>query len=71
MTAHNPQQTYFSAMEKVPTPVYYWAGIDTILASLALQLMGRKQDALFVGQWPPAFFILALLYKKGRPSQES
>jgi hypothetical protein len=42
MTARNPQQTYFSAMEKVPTPVYYWAGIGAILALLAQQLMGRK-----------------------------
>ena len=70
MTAHTPQQTYFSAMEKLPTPVYYWAGIGSILASLLLHLRGRKQDAIFVGQWPPTFFVLALLYKALRPSRE-
>ena len=71
MTTSNPQQSYFASMEKVPTPVYYWAGIGSILASLVLQLMGRKDDALFVGQWPPTFFILAILYKQLRPSQDS
>ncbi len=65
------QQTFFEVMEKVPTPVYYWGGIGSILASLILHQMGRKQDALFVGQWPPTFFILAVLYKQVRPSRES
>ncbi len=64
------QQTYFRMMERVPTPVYYWAGIGSILSSLVLYLMGRKQEALFVGQWPPTFFILAVLYKLVRPSRE-
>lgn len=68
---NDAQQTFFTAMEKVPTPVYYWAGIGSILASLILHQMGRKQDALFVGQWPPTFFILAVLYKNVRPSRES
>lgn len=67
----NPQQTYFAVLEQVPTPVYYWAGIVSILASLALQLSGKKNEALFVGQWPPTFFILAVLFKQVRPSQAS
>jgi hypothetical protein len=67
----NPQQTYFKVLEIVPAPVYYWAGIASILASLVLQLNGKKQEALFVGQWPPTFFILAVLFKQVRPSQES
>ena len=71
MSTNNPQQAYFSVMERVPTPVYYWAGIASILGSLILMLNGKKQEALFVGQWPPTFFILALLYKQARPSQES
>ena len=71
MAQGNPQQTYFSVLERVPTPVYYWAGIASILASLAFQMSGKKQEALFVGQWPPTFFILAVLFKQVRPSQES
>ncbi len=65
------QTAYFALMERVPTPVYYWAGMGSILASLALQVGGKKQAALFVGQWPPTFFILALLYKQLQPSKES
>ena len=71
MEQGNPQQTYFAVLEKVPTPVYYWAGIASILASLVLQLNGKKNEALFVGQWPPKFFILAILFKQVRPSTES
>jgi hypothetical protein len=67
----NVQQSIFEVMEKVPSPVYFWAGMVSILGSLILHQMGRKQDALFVGQWPPTFFILAVLYKQVRPSRES
>ncbi len=70
-TAQDAQRTYFTAMEWVPTPVYYWAGIGSILASLALHVARKKQTALFVGQWPPTFFILAVLYKQIQPSRES
>jgi len=71
MNTDNPQQAYFGAMEKVPTPVYYWAGMGSILASLVFYVSGKKDAALFVGQWPPTFFILAVLYKSVRPSQEA
>jgi len=69
-TMDNPQQTYFAALEGVPTPVWYWLGIGSIAASLILKVQKRDQDAMFVGQWPPTFFILALLLKQQRPSQE-
>ncbi len=68
---NNPQQNYFLFLEKVPTPVWYWLGIGSILASLALKFSKRGEDALFVGQWPPTFFILAVLFRQAQPSQES
>jgi len=67
----NPQKAYFALLESVPTPVWYWLGIGSIGASLYLKIRDRGQDALFVGQWPPTFFILALLLKQERPSKES
>ncbi len=67
----NPQKSYFVFLENVPTPVWYWLGIGSIAASLYLKIRDRGQDALFVGQWPPTFFILALLLKQQRPSTES
>lgn len=69
--AQNTQQTLFTVLEGIPTAVYYWAGIGSIVASLALQLSNKKQGALFVGQWPPTFFILALLVKQLKPSRQS
>jgi len=71
MNSDNPPQAYFLSLEKVPTPVWYWLGIGSIAASLILKLRHRGQDALFVGQWPPTFFILAVLFKQAPPSQES
>ena len=71
MQQNDVQHTFFEVMEKVPSPVYFWAGMASILGSLVLHQMGRKQDATFVGQWPPTFFILAVLYKQVRPSRES
>ena len=35
-------------------------GFASIAISLGLQLSGKNQAALFVGQWPPTFFILAV-----------
>lgn len=34
-----------------------------ILGSLAMQIMGRKHEALFVGQWAPTFIAVALWYQ--------
>ena len=71
MTEENYQKNYFKVLEQVPTPVYYWAGFASIVVSLVLQLNGKKDAAIFVGQWPPTFFILAVLFKQVRPSKES
>ncbi|MBV9402867.1 MAG: hypothetical protein JO018_03965 [Candidatus Eremiobacteraeota bacterium] len=32
----------------------------SIVGSLLFQLMGRKHEALFVGEWAPTFLIIAL-----------
>ena len=71
MNEQNPQQAYFGIMEKVPSPVYYWAGMISIAVSLILWISGKKQESLFVGQWPASFFILTVVYKQVRPSRES
>lgn len=39
------------------------AGLS-ILGSLAMQFMGRKHEALFVGQWAPTLLIVALWYQE-------
>lgn len=48
---------------KLPSDIFLWAAGGSIAASLTLQMMGRKEDALFVGQWAPTFLILGLYNK--------
>ncbi len=48
------------------------AGI-AIVSSLAMQLSGRKQESVFVGQWAPTLISIALWYQmvKGQQLQSS
>ena len=48
---------------KLPSDTFLWMAGGSIAASLTLKLMGRDQDALFVGQWAPTFLILGLYNK--------
>ncbi len=67
--AGEAQQTYFSLTDQVPEQTWYWAAIGSILVSAVLKLMGKDNWALFVGQWPPTFLILAVFHKVLRPSR--
>jgi hypothetical protein len=58
------------SMEAVPTQMYWALAMGSVLASAMFFLMGKRNAALFVGQWPPTFLVLALLYKLLRPSRE-
>ncbi len=48
---------------KLPSDTFLWAAAGSICGSLALKIMGRDEDALFVGQWAPTFLILGLYNK--------
>jgi hypothetical protein len=48
---------------KLPSDLFLWAAGGSILASLALKMTGRANDAMFVGQWAPTFLILGLYNK--------
>jgi len=48
---------------KVPSDLFLVAAGGSIAASLALKLAGREKDALFVGQWAPAFLLLGIYNK--------
>jgi hypothetical protein len=61
---------YLRMMEKVPTGGYLGAALVAIAASATLRLLGKKDAAIFVGQWPPTFILFGLAYKLLRPSQE-
>jgi hypothetical protein len=62
--------TYLKLMEAVPTQAYLGAAVGSIALSATLRMLGKKDAAIFVGQWPPTFILFALAYKLLRPSDE-
>jgi hypothetical protein len=48
---------------KLPSDTFLWAALGSIAGSLALQAMGKKETANFVGQWAPTLLILGLYNK--------
>ena len=48
---------------KLPSDVFLYAAGGSIAASLTLKMIGRDEDALFVGQWAPAFLLLGIYNK--------
>ena len=48
---------------KLPSDAWLWAATGSIAASLALRMMGHRDQSLFVGQWAPTFLILGLYNK--------
>jgi hypothetical protein len=73
MQTHDMQEstaTYLKVMEAVPTQVYLGAALGSIALSALLRLFGKKDAAVFVGQWPPTFILFALAYKVLRPGDE-
>jgi hypothetical protein len=48
---------------KLPSDLFLWAAGGSIVGSLLLQCMGRKEESLFVGHWAPTFLILGLYNK--------
>jgi len=48
---------------KVPSGVYLVASLASMAASLTLQCVGKKDAALFVGQWAAPFLIMGLYNK--------
>ena len=48
---------------KLPSDVFLWAALGSIGASLVLRMMGKSEDALFVGQWAPTLLILGTYNK--------
>ena len=64
------KDSYLRMMEKVPTQGYLGAALASNGVSLLLRILGYKEMALFVGQWPPTFILMALAHKLLQPSAE-
>ena len=61
---------FFEMMETVPARAYLGAAVGAIALSALRRVFGKKDAAIFVGQWPPTFILFALAYKLLRPSDE-
>jgi hypothetical protein len=52
-----------SQTAKLPTDVYLWAALGSMVASLTLKLTRNDKDALFVGQWAAPFLLFGVYNK--------
>ncbi len=63
----HPEGTLTTAIEhytnQVPSGLFLTLGVGAVGISALLHLMGRKEDAQFVGHWVPTFLILGLYNK--------
>ncbi len=48
---------------KIPSDAFLWTAFGAIGLSLALQAMGKKHEATFVGHWAPTILILGVYNK--------
>ena len=48
---------------KIPSDWFLWAAGGSVLSSLMLQVMGKREESNFVGQWAPTFLLLGLYNK--------
>jgi hypothetical protein len=48
---------------RLPSDLYLWAAFASMGVSLGLQLKGRKEESLFIGQWAAPFLILGVYNK--------
>jgi hypothetical protein len=64
------KDSYLRMMERIPTQGYLGAALGSIALSALLRLFGKKDAAVFVGQWPPTFILFALAHKLLQPSTE-
>lgn len=48
---------------KLPSDTFLWAAFGSIGLSLVLKMIGRRHDALFVGEWAPTFLLLGIYNK--------
>jgi hypothetical protein len=48
---------------KIPSDVYLWAAIGAMGASLAMVCLGKKHNALFIGQWAAPLLLFGVYNK--------
>jgi hypothetical protein len=69
MAKNQSEQTYFQVTNSIPEQAWYWAALASIVASAALKVMGRNNESVFVGQWPPTFLLFGLYHRLLKPGK--
>lgn len=52
-----------SQTAKLPSDLWLWASFASMGASLVLQLKGKANQSLFIGQWAAPFLVLGVYNK--------
>ena len=48
---------------KLPSDLFLWAAVGSILTSLLLKATNKHHDSTFIGQWVPTFLLLGIYNK--------
>ena len=48
---------------KLPSDIFLWMAVGSMVTSATLQAMGNKHVSLFIGQWAPTFLIFGIYNK--------
>jgi hypothetical protein len=48
---------------KLPSDLFLWAGVGSVVTSLAMRLFGKKSSANFVATWVPTILLLGVYNK--------
>jgi hypothetical protein len=48
---------------QLPSDTFLWAALGSMATSATLQIMGKKDAALFIGQWAPSFLLFGIYNK--------
>ena len=48
---------------KLPSDTFLWLAIASMVASATFKLAGKSHEAVFVGQWAPAFLLFGIYNK--------
>jgi hypothetical protein len=48
---------------KLPSDTFLWLAIGSMVASATFKMAGKSHEAVFVGQWAPAFLLFGIYNK--------
>ncbi len=52
-----------SQTAKLPSDLFLWASVGAMATSLTLNILGKKNTALFIGQWAAPFLLFGIYNK--------